>query len=157
MVDGRVNYGSWFFRVLGWDGIMPVCIVLIPTLIKLLIPNNRGAVAVTVVLLPIAAFFVRLAIGIRHIAANHCAIAVRRLQYFVFCLGIFLLIGVDTLLILSHEMPKGAMFANTTDYLAFASLFSIYLASMTIAMYPGRVHSLDDTAWPDDAFEHQDF
>jgi len=41
------------------------------------------------------------------------------------------LIGVDTLLILSHEMPKGAMFANTTDYLAFASLFSIYLASMT--------------------------
>lgn len=156
MAVGRVNYGSWFFRVLGWDGLLPVCIVLIPTAIKILIPNNRAAIEVTGVLLPIAAFFVRLVIGLRHIALNHCAITVRRFQYCVFCLGIFLLVCVDALLILSQDMPKGAMFVTRTDYVVFAILIFIYLTSMTFAMYPGRVNSHDDTPWPDDVFDAQE-
>ncbi len=156
MAVGRVNYGSWFFRVLGWDGLLPVCIVLIPTLVKILIPNNRGAIEATGVLLPIAAFFVRLFIGLRHIASNHCAVSVRGFQYCVFCLGIFLLVCVDALLILSQEMPKGAMFVTRTDYVVFAILISIYLTSMTFAMYPGRVQSPDDTGWLDDAFSDQE-
>lgn len=156
MAVGRVSYGSWFFTVLGWDGLLPVCIVLIPTLIKILFTNNREAIEVTGVLLPVAAFFVRLVIGLRHIASNHCAIAVRRFQYGVFCLTIFLLVCVDALLILSQEMPKGAMFATWTDYVLFAIPISIYLTSMAFAMYPGRVNSPDDMALLDDACGDQE-
>lgn len=153
MAAGRVNYGSWFFRVLEWDGLLPVFIALIPTVIGFLIPNNRGVIEITGVLLPIAGFFIRFVIGARHIRSNQCAITVRRLQVCFFLLGILLLVFIDALLILSHLMPEGTF--KRTDYFVFAIIISMYLASMTIAMYPGRVNSLDDTAWPDDAFGDQ--
>ena len=156
MAVGRVNYGSWFFRVLGWDGVMPVCVALIPTVINFLIPVNRGAIEITAVFLPIAGFLIRFVMGARHISTNHCTPQVRRFQVCAFCLGIFLLVFVDALLILSHVMPKGALFANQTDRVFWVILISAYLTSMAIAMYPGRMNSQDDTAWPQDAFDPQE-
>ena len=156
MTVGQVNYASWFFRVLGWDGLLPVCIALVPIVIGFLIPNNREAIEITGVLLPIAGFFIRLVIGTRHIRSNCCAIAVRRIQFGVFFLGIFLLVGIDALLILSQVKPKGALFANRTDGVVWAILIFIYLTSMAFAMYPERVNSQDATPWPEDVFDAEE-
>lgn len=150
MAVGRVNFGSWCFRVLGWDGVLPVCVFLIPNVIEFLFPNKRGALELTGVLTPAIMFVLRLIAGKRHIASNHCPAGIQRIQLCVFYFGILVLGFIDGVLILSHLMPKGAFKGD--DYVVFAILISIYLTSMTIAMYPGRTNSQVDTSWSDEAF-----
>ena len=41
LTELRLDVTSWLLRVLKWDGILPVCIVLIPSVIALLVPNRR--------------------------------------------------------------------------------------------------------------------
>lgn len=137
MAVRRVNFGFWLLRVLTWDTLLPACVVLLPTVIEILIPNNRVAIEVTAVALPIIGFFVRLGAGRRQIASNNCGVAFRRFQSCVFCVGIFPLVLADSFLILSHLLPQGALFAHRTDCVLWVILVSIYLASMSVAMYPG--------------------
>jgi hypothetical protein len=141
MPTGRVKYGSWLLRVAGWDGLLPAYVVLAPTAVELLIPNNPGAVELTAVVLPIAAFVVRYNAGKRHIASHNCSRVIRAAQFCVFCVGIALLVLIDAVLMLSHLMPQGALFAAREDRIVWAVLFSVYVTAMTIAMYPGRAES----------------
>jgi hypothetical protein len=137
MALGHVNYGSWFLRVLAWDGVLPAFIAFAPTGVEVLFPNHRGAVEITAVTLPIAAFGLRIRAGKRHIASNRCSEVVRFFQFCAFCLGILPLVLVDCFMILSHLMP-GAMFETYTDILICAITVSVYLTLMAVAMYPGR-------------------
>jgi hypothetical protein len=141
MMAGRVSFGSWILRVLTWDGLLQGCIALIPAGIGFLFPDRRGAIEITAVALPIAGFFLRVRAGRRQIASNHCSIALRHVQFGVFGVGILLLVFIDAALILSQVMPAGALFASKGDCLVWAILYSIYLTSMAIAIYPGRVRS----------------
>jgi hypothetical protein len=154
MAVGRVNYGSWFVRVLAWDGLVPVCVVLIPNVIKFLFPNNRGVLELMFVLTPVIALVLRMWIGSSHIATNYCSPANRRIQFWVLFFGITVLGFIDAVLIHGHLMPKGPF--NDAEIDVGIVLFSVYLGAMTIAMYPGRANSQDDTHWPEDVDEAQE-
>jgi hypothetical protein len=134
----RVNYGSWLRTLIAWDGLLPGCIVILPTAIEILFPNRRGAIEIAALILPITAFFLRVRAGKHHIASNRCSVAFRRFQFCVFCFAIFPLVLIDCFLVLSHVMPKGALFEADTDWLIWVILFAIYLTLMAVAMYPGR-------------------
>jgi hypothetical protein len=155
MSAGKIKYGSWIFRVLGWDGLLPACVILILTVIDFLFPNNRGAVEITGVATPAMMFILRLIAGKHHIATNHCSVTFRRIQLCIFYFGILVLGFIDGVLILSHLTPKGALFVDRQDLVVWVALFSIYLMSMVVAMYPGRDTSPDDRPWPDDAIDAQ--
>jgi hypothetical protein len=141
VVVRHLNYGSWLLRVITWDVILPVCIAFAPMVVDLLLPNHRGAIEVTAVLLPIAAFFLRIRAGERHIASNRCSDGVRRFQFCALCLGILPLILIDCFMILSHLMPRGALLTADSDKFALAIVYALYLSSMAVAMYPGRTIS----------------
>lgn len=141
----RINYGTWLRRVLAWDGLLPVGVVLLPYIVQTFFPNRRAIMEVTAVLLPVAAFFLRVGNGRRQIASNQCSKVIRRLQYSAFCLGILPLVLIDCVLILSHLMPPGALFQARSDLIVWMMLAGIYLASMVIAMYPGQ--TLSDNEW----------
>lgn len=136
MPDGRVRYDVWALRVITWDAVLPICITILPLGVKFLFPNRRGALELTAVVLPIAAFFLRFRAGKRHISANRCSRRFRRFQLCMFCLGILPLVLIDCVVILSELMPAGAF--GGADYIALAVPIMIYLASMVVAMYPGR-------------------
>lgn len=143
MPAGRVNFGSWLLRLLVWDGALPAAIMCTPAVIKLLLPNNRGAIEITAVLLPIVAFLVRFRVGKRHINSNSCSRRVQILQLFVFCIGIFVLLFVDAIFVLSHIMPKGVF--TVGDFRLGAVAGATYLTVMAIAMYPGRTEVYDES------------
>lgn len=140
----QVSMRQWFFSVFGWDGILPACVLLAPWLIEYAIPNERDAGDIAGVMIPIVAFLVRFVAGIRHISTNACSPGFQSLQFWVFCAGILVMVLIDTLLILSHQMGVGAAFATTTDYIVFAALYAGYLVCMTIAMYPGRSFPMEN-------------
>ncbi len=133
--------GLWLLRVLMWDGLLPAGVVLVPTFVEFRFPNNRGAIELTALALPSVGLLIRLWIGRRFIAANHCTVSVRKLQFCALFLGIFLLAFLEGVLILTHVMPSGALFVHQTDVVIFAMLFSTYLLLMSIAMYPGQADS----------------
>jgi hypothetical protein len=137
MVIRQVDFVSWVLRVLTWDSLLPACVILFPTAIAFLLPNNRGAIEITGVVLPIAGFVLRVRAGRRQITSNHCAATMRHVQLGSFVVGILILTLIDAVLVLSHVMPQGALFADKTDRVVWAILFFVYLASMSIAMYPG--------------------
>jgi hypothetical protein len=134
-----VPFGSWFLRVLTWDGILAASILLLPGIIEFLFPRQRGAMELAAVFWPIVALFVRFFVAKRHINANACSRLMRRLQLAAVCVAIFVLLLIDSLVILAHEMPRGAMVATPTDIVIWAVLVVNYLAGMTFAMYPGKV------------------
>lgn len=138
---GRLDVASWLLTVVAWDGFLPALVLLLPTLIEVVIPNNRGAIEITAVLLPITAFFLRFLFGKRHIASNHCGIMVQRVQFVVFVVGIIVLALIECVVVLTHIMPKGFIWAHGSDRIVWAVLASTYLISMIIAMYPGRMKS----------------
>ena len=141
----ELNYSLWLFRLITWDGLLPGCVVLVPIVIGFLFPNNRGPIELAAVVLPSAGFFIRIRAGAGHIASNHCSITVRRIQLCAFVLGIFPLVLLECVLMLTHVMP--ALIMNWTDIAVCAILFAIYLTLMAIAMYPGQVALQQGVEW----------
>ena len=147
----RVNYGLWLLRVAGWDGLLPVGVGATPYLIEMLLPHRLG-VAITVVvsvILPPAAFQLRIRFGKNHIASNGCSTTLRRLQYFALYIGLLPLALIDGMLIFCHTTPKGflGLFETPADWVAFAFCVGTYVTAMVVAMYPGsstRPRDADD-------------
>ena len=129
---------SWLIRLITWDGLFPLAIWSAPFLVAWVLPNKRGAIETIAVLLPIVAFFVRYGVGRRYIASNHCHAIVRGIQVGALCLGLMVLALIDCVLMLTHVMPRGAAATTTGDLICWAVLFSVYLAMMAFALYPGR-------------------
>ena len=134
----RANLRRWFWRVIAWDTTLPILIVGLPYAIEAILPKNQTALLIAAVGLPIVAFFMRLNAGQRQIATNNCSRAILPLQWTALFIGIVLLLFLDCMLITTHLMPPGALFANSTDRLILACLIACYLAMMVVAMYPGR-------------------
>jgi hypothetical protein len=153
MPERHSKYGEWALRVLTWDAVLPVCVALAPVAVKFLFPNNRGAIELTAVLVPVAAFPLRAWAGIRHIKANNCSYAAKMFQLCVFLLGILPLVLWDSVVILSHVMPEGAL-DNRMDRMVLLVGSITYLLLMTIAMYPGRTES--PRADPEDLLAYRD-
>lgn len=137
MHEKRIDYFSWFIRVLAWDGFMPVVIIVTPFLVQKYFPNNRNAVEFTGIMLPLVGFIFRFFAGWIHIFSNHCGRVFRALQFGVLCFGLLSIIIIDTIFVLFHGREKDA-FVSSADYLTCAGLYLIYLTSMIFAMYPGK-------------------
>lgn len=137
---GRVNVVYWIVRIIAWDGLLPLGIVLAPTAIERLFPNQKeGFLDLFPVWITLAAFVLRYAFGKRHIDSNDCSPRVRRFQFVVFCVGVVLLGLVEGfVMILSRMGPIQELFEDQTCQLVFATLAAIYLTLMSVAMYPGR-------------------
>jgi len=133
----RASIGSWLLRLFTWDGVLPASVWSAPFLVEWLVPNNRGAIEATGMILPAAAFLIRLQVGRRYIASNGFGPVMRGFQVGVFCLGLFVLVVIDAVMVLSHVMPKGEAFRTTADCIVWAALYATYLTSMAVAMYPG--------------------
>jgi hypothetical protein len=137
MASGQINFVSWLIRLFAWDGLLPAGMVLAPFGVELLFPHNRGAMEITAVTLPVAAFFLRVRAGARRIGSNRCSVVMRRFQYCAFCFAILPLVLFDCFVILCHLMPEGA-FADASDLVVCAIFYVTYVLSMAFAMYPGR-------------------
>ncbi|MGE5192019.1 MAG: hypothetical protein ACM3U2_05910 [Deltaproteobacteria bacterium] len=144
MFDDRENarhsiaYRDWFLRVFCWDGALPVVVVLAPIVAKRLLPNLPGIIELLAIVLPIAALFSRFIAGSRVIRSNHCADSCRQLQFVALAVALVILVLIDAVLILSHNMPAGALFAVESDRIVWTILAAVYLTNMLFAMYPGR-------------------
>ncbi|MEZ6136322.1 MAG: hypothetical protein R3C53_15615 [Pirellulaceae bacterium] len=114
-----------------------------------MIPNQRAPVEIAAAVLPIIAFFVRFNVGRQCISSNNCRGVTRRLQTASLCIGILVLVLVDAVMILTHVMPKGAAFATMSDIVVWIVMYSIYVAAMSIAMYPGAATRLEDLSIAD--------
>jgi hypothetical protein len=104
------------------------------------VPNNRRAIELIAIVLPISSFCIRYRVGRQYISTNNCRRATRRIQAAALSLGIFALFFLDAVMILSHVMPKGMHFDHT-DIIVLAVLGIAYLAAMTVAMYPGSLEA----------------
>ncbi|MBN1591556.1 MAG: hypothetical protein JW888_18725 [Pirellulales bacterium] len=138
MAAGRIDFRSWLLTLITWDGLLPACVVLVPIVVEMLLRNNRGAIEIVAVVLPMAGFFIRVYVGHRVISSNRCGILVRRCQFGVFFIGLFLLALMECVLVLSRLMPAGALFAAKDDQIVWAVLITLYLTFMIVAMFPGR-------------------
>ena len=145
---GDIDFVRWFVRVLTWDGALPVCLFLIPLVAKLMVPNQGGMFVFLAVVLPIIALFIRLPVGCRHIDDNTCGPLFQKLQVWMLLIGALILVIVDALLVIAHEIGWRVMFAARQDLVILATLASIYLTCMVIAMYPGRSKPLPDVFRP---------
>jgi hypothetical protein len=138
LTELRLDVKSWLLRLFTWDGVLPVCIVLIPSVIGLIIPNRRGAIEMSSVIVPIAAFLIRFRAGKRHIESNNCGEIMKIFQLCVFSIAILALVLVDAFIMLSHVMPRRGKFVTIDDLLALLIPIAFYLSLMAFAMYPGR-------------------
>jgi hypothetical protein len=145
----RVNYRSWLGKLVAWDGIVPIVVLLAPIVVGQLFPNRPGALEFTAVSVPIVAFFIRFYVAKRQIYDNRCSNLVRFIQIISLCLAIVLLLLIDTMIILAQQMPPGAMFATMEDIIVWAILISCYSVLMAFSMFPGRTEHLVEVQWPD--------
>jgi hypothetical protein len=101
---GHIDYARWLLRVITWDGVLPVCLFLIPLAAKFLFPIHGGVFAFLAVALPIAALFFRIRAGCHHIDANNCGPSFQKLQVWTLLFGSLILVILDALLIVAHEV-----------------------------------------------------
>ena len=76
----------------------------------------------------------------------------KNIQSGVFLVGLFPLVVIDTMILLAHGQPLRALFVTWLDWLGLAVMVVLYLAFMTVAMYPGRtmtvpMHSIPEESW----------
>ncbi len=125
---------KWLITLLGYDGLLPLVVILVPALIATCL--GKGAVVeITAVLLPVVAYLWRLKRGVRHISTNSCHAAFRVVQYATLCLALMFLALVESVMMLSWTLPAQAFKQN--DYIILAVLYAIYFALMALAMFPG--------------------
>ncbi len=134
----EVNFRRWLLNILAWDGVVPLSVVVMPYGLKLVLPDNPWAFVVAAVVLPIGALLARFAIGTRQIASNHCGALCRGVQYVALVVGILVLLVIDAMLVLAHDLHKGALFESGQDRAWCVILIFTYLATMTVACFPGE-------------------
>jgi hypothetical protein len=132
------SIGQWLFRLFAWDGLLPPAIWLLPLLLRNLMPKNDVAIAFVIVLVPIAALFVRYSVGMKHIRENHCGPIIRGFQTRVFWIAILMMVLVDVLAIAMQDIVP------FEDQMVFALIaYVIYLPLMAFALYPGFSKQFD--------------
>jgi hypothetical protein len=135
------EYLNWFLRVLCWDGLLPAVVFLVPHIALLLLPNRPGVIELLAIVVPIAALFSRFVAGSRVIKSNHCAERCRQLQFMALAVALMILLLTEAALMLSHNMPPGALFAAEKDRIVWTVFAAVYFTNVVFAMYPGRASS----------------
>lgn len=136
----RVNYRAWLLRVVVWDGVIAVLLMLAPLVLQRMLikdgQNDENERMLWVVFIPIGAFLLRWLIGGRHLDKNHCSPNFRQFQTFCFFGGLVTMLLGDCLVLSLHDMiPADQAFV---PFIMLTPFYTIYLLCMLIAMYPGR-------------------
>jgi hypothetical protein len=134
-----MSLSHWILRLITWDGLLPAFVWLIPYVVGSVFPNMPGLIEF------FAAFLIRLYVGQRFISSNHCGTVMRGLQLGVFFIGILILVGIDSMMILTHTGPRGVRMATQTDLIVGLVAFTIYFVSMAFSLYPGYETSAHGT------------
>src|SRR6478735_1196344 len=84
----RINYRGWFLRVVVWDGVIALLLMLAPLVLQQALKkdgqNDEEELAMFVIFIPIGAFLLRWFIGARHLDKNRCSLNFRQFQTFCF-------------------------------------------------------------------------
>ena len=142
--------GTWILRLVGWDGLLPVTIVVVPYLVRLALPQFPNAIAVVAVVLPIAAFFWRLYAGACHISTNRCGEFFRGVQSIALFIGVLIMVLVDALLLCVQDLPGNLLWRDPAAIRMVGTMYAIYFACMVIAVYPG---GKDQTTFDDNGID----
>lgn len=127
-----ITVGRWMLRLFAWDGLLPPAIWLVPMLFRNLMPRNDMALVFAIVLIPIAALFVRYSVGMKYIRQNRCGAIMQWFQIRVLWFAILIMVLVDILAIAMQDIVP------FEEQVAFAlAAYVIYLPLMAFALYPG--------------------
>jgi len=133
-----LDYWVWFGRIIGWDGILPICVFLSSLCIAWLFPQNQTIQTLALLVIPVSAFFCRAYVGSRQINSNCCGPGFRSWQYVAFGFALLFFVALDFMLVLIEFIPKGRRQPPPEDVPIWAGMIAAYFASVTFAMYPGR-------------------
>jgi len=136
---------GWWRRLMLWDGALPLAVWGMPRAVLWLFPGDRWPIEVLGVGLPIFAFLWRFLAGFAVVRTLPNGPLVRAARIMLLFFGIFLLLVIDTAMILRLVMPPGA-FLERGDLIAFAVLYGVYVLAMALATWPGPRASSETTA-----------
>lgn len=123
------RYRDWAFAVFCWDGMLPLAIAALTSLVVLVFRDNDVVTALFAVITPIAGFFIRLWIGGRHFDAHpHFA-----WQVGVFFVAVLLLVLLECVLILFQQLGNAL---SPEDWLILTLLYLPYFLLMALALFP---------------------
>lgn len=126
--ERKAQLKAWAWSILCWDGILPVAVVTIPSLLKVIAPNWKLGLALVCVFLPVVALSYRFVIGWARMRAGKSY----AWQLIVFTLAISALFLFEAF-ILNDEIGGGPKIANLR---ALFVMFAMYVSMMSIALYP---------------------
>ena len=139
MPPRKLNVGLWITRVLTWDGIVPIAMMLLTWGAEFIGGGQNDWIAFFPIAVPIIAIFVRLYLGFRSISTNHCHPSAQQAQRFLLVFGLILLAVDECALMLAAELPAGnGPLDEPRGLLIFSVLFLTYFLFAVVAMYPGR-------------------
>lgn len=130
---------KWLARLLAWDGILPAIVWAIPAILNIALPDGELICLTLSILLPIAALLARFFMGREMIASNGCSPLFRQVQVACLCVGLFILMCLDSLLIvlLSLNLPGNPDRQAGVVIVIFLMGYLPYLAFLAVAIYPG--------------------
>ncbi len=130
----------WFGRLLAWDGVLPAVVWAIPVVVQFFVRDHDGLCMMLSIGLPIVALLVRYHVGYSIIEENHCSPWFRKVQVVCLCVGLFILMCLDSLLMLLLSLNlKGNPESEAGVLIGIFVMFYIpYLAFLAVAMYPGE-------------------
>lgn len=129
----QVNYAHWFWRVAGWDVVLPIIIFVAPLIAEMWIEKHEKNCGLYVVFVAIPAFLIRGWRGLAAIRTNNCG-AVRRFFQGVCLISVaVIMLLADALALSLHDIGPGVSGTLVIGLLAL----TISLPLMIFAMYPG--------------------
>lgn len=138
----QVNYARWFWRVAGWDVVLPIVIFVAPLVGELILGKHDQNCGIYVVFVAIPALFIRVLRGFAAIQTNTCGAVMRFFQgLFLICVAITMLLA-DTMALAMHDINPASLTLVIGTITSMACL-----PFMIFAMYPGvERQSLEDSS-----------
>lgn len=139
----RVDYLLWLNRLFGWDAILPIAVSYASVAVAHLFKHQPPADVLALMGLPVAAFLVRAAVGVRQIRQNSLGPIGRGVQITALVVGLFALAIVDLFIALRAFVPaENKQFPAEVVALCLVA-GAVYTTCVAVAMYPGRTVSHD--------------
>lgn len=129
---------GWALSLLCWDGLLPLAVIAAPKVVQFAMPMRQGALEITFVVVPVAAFVLRFVNGHMRFQSGQMYLW----QLAVFYLAIFLLFIIDAMLTMA-QMVNGPVTSETVQCLC--AMYLIYLVLIAVALFPARALPAGET------------
>lgn len=135
----RINYRAWLWRVIAWDGILPLVMFGLPYLLRWLLPNvNIDAMPLLARLgVMFTSESLRVWFGLSYISSNGCPREFRVRQELALVFGVCLLALFDWLMsivVLGGDPHMPAEYVGVTC----VGLYVLSSGLLIFALFPGR-------------------